>query len=148
MSLLISCYYMGVALFAFVNNTTAYCGLLIFNSLCCLGLLVLNSGYTWYALLFYLVYVGGVYILFIFISVFLPNNMSSGAIDPLLLLLGLLIALELVSGCLGPMSASTDFSYNFCSANEGVSYLFLASFLLLGFFLVSTISSSKESFMR
>nr|QWV61008.1 NADH dehydrogenase subunit 6 [Euryhaliotrema johni] len=144
----LSAYFMSILLFSFVGNAISYCILLVINSLCCLFLIYCISGFSWYALLLYLVYVGGVYILFIFVSVHLPNNLNKGIISLFSFFFVFFLFWEMVTGVLEVGNSTTDYSFNFCSGLEGVSYLFLCLFLLLGFFLVSYISSSKESFVR
>uniref|UniRef100_UPI00315C86BF NADH dehydrogenase subunit 6 n=1 Tax=Cichlidogyrus halli TaxID=321991 RepID=UPI00315C86BF len=130
------------------SNVLFYCIMLVLNSLCGMLLMYWLVGFAWYSLLMYLVYIGGVYILLLFVSIHNPNSTHSLGISGLNYVLSLYLLSELV-GALGTEGwLVSDFSFNFCSGFEGPLYLFLCFFLVLGFFLVSVISSSKESFIR
>nr|YP_009829425.1 NADH dehydrogenase subunit 6 [Enterogyrus malmbergi]QJD07087.1 NADH dehydrogenase subunit 6 [Enterogyrus malmbergi] len=148
MTVLITFYLLSIVMFGFVNNVIGYCVLLVLNALFCLSIIFLLSGFSWYSLLLYLVYVGGVYILFIFVSVHLPNSMNKSSLGGVSLWCLVFLLWEVVNGLLQENVLMVDYSHNFCSLFEGVSYLFLSLFLLVSFFIVSYISSSKESFIR
>nr|YP_011003933.1 NADH dehydrogenase subunit 6 [Dactylogyrus simplex]WPS93111.1 NADH dehydrogenase subunit 6 [Dactylogyrus simplex] len=148
MTTLLSVYYTSIVLFGFVGSVVSFCLLLLVNALCCFTLILLVGGFSWYALLLYIVYIGGVYVLFIFVSVFLPNNLnafSAGAPAGVSLLF---LTWEVSNGFNSVGSWQSEHSFNFCSGLEGPLYLFLCLFLMLGFFIVSLVSSSKESFIR
>nr|YP_009414353.1 NADH dehydrogenase subunit 6 [Dactylogyrus lamellatus]ALP29093.1 NADH dehydrogenase subunit 6 [Dactylogyrus lamellatus] len=148
MLLSLSLYYFCIILFSFVNSIITYCLLLIVSALCCLSVIYMSSSFSWYAVLFYIVYVGGVYILFIFISVYLPNNSSVGVFSFEWGVYTFFLIWELISNSLQGNVFILDESFNLCSYNEGISYLFLCFLLILSFFLVSFISGSKEGFIR
>lgn len=71
---LVRVYYTSLCMFAFISHPIVYCFLLLVNVGSVSGFLYLCFGFSWYIVLFCLVYVGGVYVLFIFISVFIPNT--------------------------------------------------------------------------
>nr|APX55324.1 NADH dehydrogenase subunit 6 [Paragonimus westermani] len=58
------------------NHPVAYCILLLSGALGVSGYLYTVLGMSWYLVLFCLVYVGGIYVLFIFVSVHLSNPMA------------------------------------------------------------------------
>nr|AWW03145.1 NADH dehydrogenase subunit 6 [Cichlidogyrus mbirizei] len=148
MSILVWLYLASVALLLLSSNVLFYCIVLVLNSLCSILLMFGMSGFAWYALLMYVVYVGGVYILLLFVSIHNPNSVFNLNMSIFWMCSALFISWEF-SCSLGPMtSVSSDYSLNFCSGVEGPLYLFLCFFLVLGFLLVSTISGSKESFIR
>nr|AXR86354.1 NADH dehydrogenase subunit 6 [Lamellodiscus spari] len=134
----------------FIVNLIHYCILLIINALIVSLWIIFFTGQVWYSILFYMVYVGGVYILFIFLSVYSPNlnNLLSfnifwfGGVFLFLLVVGASLTINNISNYFG------DNSYYFCSFNEVYTYLFICSFLLIGFYFISYISSSKEYFIR
>lgn len=71
--LVLSVYFIRLVGFAFVRHPVLFCGLLILKVLCVIGRGYLLLGFSWYMVLLCLVYVGGVYVLFIFVLVHKPN---------------------------------------------------------------------------
>ena len=67
-------YYTCLAMFAFVSHPVSYCFFLLACVASVSGFLFSSFGFSWYLILLGLVYVGGVYVLFIFISVFVPKT--------------------------------------------------------------------------
>nr|YP_010015773.1 NADH dehydrogenase subunit 6 [Thaparocleidus asoti]QOI72770.1 NADH dehydrogenase subunit 6 [Thaparocleidus asoti] len=141
-------YFFNLLFFSFIKNVIGYCLLLICNALYVILLLYSVVNYSWYAILVYLIYVGGVYILFIFLSVHLPNVANFGTINFNLVLFFLFFFWELLNFGYDLHLSWFEYSNNFCSFQEGYIYVFLCCVLLLCFFLVSLINSSKESFLR
>nr|YP_009524382.1 NADH dehydrogenase subunit 6 [Lepidotrema longipenis]AXR86342.1 NADH dehydrogenase subunit 6 [Lepidotrema longipenis] len=148
LSLFICFYLIGSASYLLVGSLLHYCLLLVFNAICITFSLYLLSNSMWYAIIFYMVYVGGIYILFIFLSVYTPNTSQSLDIGRLGLFFLVFFCWEISNLFNSNDLALLDESFYFCSFNECLSYLFICSFLLLGFFLVSYISGSKEYFIR
>lgn len=62
--------------FSFVSHPVVYCILLLRGAFSITARMYLLVGVSWYLALFCLVYVGGVYVLFIFVSVHVSNPMS------------------------------------------------------------------------
>nr|YP_010015761.1 NADH dehydrogenase subunit 6 [Thaparocleidus varicus]QOI72758.1 NADH dehydrogenase subunit 6 [Thaparocleidus varicus] len=148
MTLFIVFYYLNLLLFLFLKNVVGYCLLLICNALYVIAIIYISSGFSWYAILVYLIYVGGVYILFIFLSVHLPNISNVSYVNFNILIVFLFFFWELFQLFYYNHIVWFEYSFNFCSLNEGAIYVFLCCFLLICFFLVSLINSSKESFLR
>nr|UEN67865.1 NADH dehydrogenase subunit 6 [Rhabdosynochus viridisi] len=134
--------------FAYLNNFIHYCLLLVVNSLLSSLLILIWSGNPWFTLIFYMVYVGGVYILFVFLSVFSPNIENYFLFSFSNFIVYFFFGWEISFFLLSYSFSYLETSQFLCSYNEGYSYLLLCSFLLLGFFMVSFISSSKEQFIR
>lgn len=74
--LLLGLYFRSLVSFSFVHHPIGYCLLLLLGALGSSGFAYCVMGFSWYLLLFCLVYVGGVYILFIYVSIFRSNALS------------------------------------------------------------------------
>nr|BDI55379.1 NADH dehydrogenase subunit 6 [Cylindrotaenia japonica] len=142
-------YFISLFLFSLISHSVFYCGLLVTNalvsSLICYNIL----GFGWYSLIFCLVYIGGVYILFVFVSVHNPNNsiiqhrsLSSGLI--VLFSFSLLI----VSGCVYFILSEYEFSSYLCNSAEGKFYVCLCLTLVFSFFILSMVMSIKFNYYR
>nr|QXU59655.1 NADH dehydrogenase subunit 6 [Cephalochlamys namaquensis] len=142
-------YFISLLLFSAISHSVYYCILLVINSIICCFMCYLTFGFSWYALLFCLVYVGGVYILFIFVSVHSPNS----SVIPywsanLYSLLGVTFL------CLVGLSSSYFFSSSYessnylCNLSEGSFYVCLCLMLVFGFIVLSLIMSVKENYYR
>lgn len=70
---LLRVYFSRLVTFSFVSHPIVYCVLLMIRALRVSGYVYLVLGFSWYLVLFCMVYVGGVYVLFIFVSVHNPN---------------------------------------------------------------------------
>nr|QXU59679.1 NADH dehydrogenase subunit 6 [Cephalochlamys namaquensis] len=142
-------YFMTLLLFSVISHSVYYCILLVINSLICCTLCYCVFGFSWYALLFCLVYVGGVYILFIFVSVHSPNssvvpywNINFYSLTGLLFLggsLGLTVCF---------FFTSYECSSYLCNLEEGYFYVCLCLMLVFGFIVLSLIMSVKENYYR
>nr|YP_010737118.1 NADH dehydrogenase subunit 6 [Tristoma integrum]WEP25113.1 NADH dehydrogenase subunit 6 [Tristoma integrum] len=149
MVLVLSLYFFFLSLFSFVSNSLGYCILLVLSSLCISFFTFLYTGYAWYPLILYLVYVGGVYILFIFLSIHIPNTQNTHNSTNLEFFLLFWLCFECCSSFFDPsLCVPPNFSFYLCGGHSGLSYLFLCCFLVLGFILVSFVSSSKDGFLR
>nr|QZR92113.1 NADH dehydrogenase subunit 6 [Cichlidogyrus casuarinus] len=147
-SLFVWFYLMSIVALLFSSNVLFHCGLLVINSLWGILMMYGMVGFSWYLLVMFLVYVGGVYILLLFVSIHNPNSVHGLGLGFTGYFFGGFFMWEVSNGFNELAEYFGDFSFNFCSGLEGFTYLFLCFFLVLGFFLVSFISSSKESFIR
>nr|YP_010350544.1 NADH dehydrogenase subunit 6 [Capsala katsuwoni]UOK11868.1 NADH dehydrogenase subunit 6 [Capsala katsuwoni] len=150
MLLSLSFYFFFLSLFSFVSNSIGYCVLLVLSSLCVSISCYLYSGYAWYAFILYLVYVGGVYILFIFLSIHVPNTQNAHNLNYISFWFLFWICFECCYSMLSflPSSSNINFSFYLCGGFSGLSYLLVCSFLILGFMMVSFVSSTKDGFVR
>nr|YP_003934533.1 NADH dehydrogenase subunit 6 [Benedenia hoshinai]ABK58262.1 NADH dehydrogenase subunit 6 [Benedenia hoshinai] len=149
MSILFFFYGLSLSLFGFISNAIGYCILLVINALIACLIIFFFSNSIWYSLLLYLIYVGGVYILFLFISVHIPNMNNYTSLNFYNLLLLSFFCFELSVNLFNSFNNFLlDNSFYFCSISEGFSYIFICSFLIISFILVSFISSTKIYFCR
>lgn len=100
--------------------------------------------------LFCLVYIGGVYVLFIFVSLHNPNPIPAlgGGFELVFFVFLFLEVLFLRGGVFGSRLFIEDYSQYLCSFFEGVSYCFFCLILMLGFVVISVVSGDKDSFFR
>nr|QJD07078.1 NADH dehydrogenase subunit 6 [Ancyrocephalus mogurndae] len=148
MSYFLSVYFWGLSLYGVVGSSVGYCILLCFNSLCCICVIYSVGHFSWYGVLLYIVYVGGVYVLLIFVSVHSPNETynpisSFGQVG-----VYYFISWEVVNGLVGAGSCTQEYSSSLCTTYTWPSYLVFCLGLLIGFFLVSTVSVSGDGFYR
>nr|YP_006073370.1 NADH dehydrogenase subunit 6 [Diplogonoporus balaenopterae]YP_006073395.1 NADH dehydrogenase subunit 6 [Diplogonoporus grandis]BAL73065.1 NADH dehydrogenase subunit 6 [Diplogonoporus balaenopterae]BAL73077.1 NADH dehydrogenase subunit 6 [Diplogonoporus grandis] len=142
-------YFLGLFLFCLISHTMYYCLLLVLNSLLCCFIGYLYLGFSWYSLLFCLVYVGGVYILFIFVSVYSPNTSivpywNLSAISSLLIL----ACCFLGSFVFYSSYINYESSLSLCTSCEGYFYVCMCLMLLFGFFVLSMVMSVKTGYYR
>nr|QXU59571.1 NADH dehydrogenase subunit 6 [Haplobothrium globuliforme] len=142
-------YFVSLLLFSLTSNSIYYCVLLVLNSLLCCFVCYSIFGFSWYALLFCLVYVGGVYILFVFVSVHNPNSSTVsysnvGAVS----MLGILGLCAIVGFGFFEGLVVYECSSFLCSASEGWFYVCLCLTLLFGFFILSVVMSVKSNYYR
>nr|ANW83214.1 NADH dehydrogenase subunit 6 [Testudotaenia sp. WL-2016] len=142
-------YFFSLVMFSLISHPVYYCILLVLNSLFCSFISYAVYGFSWYALLFCLVYVGGVYILFIFISVHSPNssiisywNLSYFTILLIFLFLGF------CGSAVYYLSLNSEFSSFLCSTSEGPFYLCMCLTLLFGFVILSLLMSVQLNHYR
>nr|UDU84939.1 NADH dehydrogenase subunit 6 [Haematoloechus sp. CW13H] len=152
--LLLSVYVTSVTCFVFISHPIHYCLLLLLSSACVSGYSYMFLGFGWYLVLFCVVYVGGVYILFIFVSIHSPNpvpgwglsNKGSLFLIPLSIFLFFFFFFSFdgsdVHCCV------TESSHYLCSGAEGFVYCFFCLFLMIGFVMISMVCSEKDSFFR
>lgn len=147
-AVLLSVYFTCLFQFSFISHPIVYCMLLLGCCLRGVGFCYTVTGFCWYVIILCLVYIGGVYILFIFVSVHKPNpNSFSGGS------LGVFIPLYFVCYWFFSYFDVSYVSYvekrhYLCTLFEGFSYCLLCLVLLLGFIIISVVSSSKDSFYR
>nr|APX55312.1 NADH dehydrogenase subunit 6 [Fasciolopsis buski] len=147
-SILIGFYFTCIWGFSLISHPVVYCVLLLGAALSISGLSYLLLGFSWYLAIFCLVYVGGVYVLFIFVSIHNPNplpNISGSVIGLFVLLCAFLC---LFSFAFFSFPSLGDESFYLCSFFEGVSYCLFCLVLMLGFICVSVVVSNKSLFFR
>nr|AHW40487.1 NADH dehydrogenase subunit 6 [Fasciola sp. GHL-2014]QCQ81671.1 NADH dehydrogenase subunit 6 [Fasciola gigantica]WKD80470.1 NADH dehydrogenase subunit 6 [Fasciola gigantica] len=147
-AILASVYFSCLLGFSFVSHPVVYCLLLIGAALSISGLGYLVVGFSWYLVVFCLVYVGGVYVLFIFVSIHTPNplpNFSGIGVDGLVLFFGFLCVFAFT---FFSVPSLCDSSFYLCSSFEGVSYCLFCLVLMVGFVCVSVVVSSGGGFFR
>lgn len=69
-------YFVSLVSFSFVRSPLGYCVLLVTGALSLSLVSAVRWGVSWYLALFVLVYVGGVYVLFLFVSAHSANSVS------------------------------------------------------------------------
>nr|UFQ89263.1 NADH dehydrogenase subunit 6 [Scyphophyllidium guariticus] len=142
-------YFFCLVLFSLISHPVYYCVLLVLNSLICSFICYLVYGFGWYSILFCLVYIGGVYILFVFVSVHNPNSSVVPYWDFSFVNSFLVIFLILTTGAfLNYAVINTEFSSFLCNLSEGYFYLCMCLTLLFGFFILSLIMSVKLNHYR
>nr|QXU59691.1 NADH dehydrogenase subunit 6 [Duthiersia expansa] len=142
-------YFCSLCLFALINHPVFYCLLLILNALFCCFVCYSIFGFSWYALLFCLVYVGGIYILFIFVSVHSPNSSSIPYWSSGFISVSLFSVLTVLVGWFLFVTPVHYESSNFlCSLNEGYFYVCMCLTLLFGFIVLSFVLSVKNNYYR
>nr|YP_007375122.1 NADH dehydrogenase subunit 6 [Taenia martis]BAM76219.1 NADH dehydrogenase subunit 6 [Taenia martis] len=143
-----SFYLFVLFLFSFSGHCLYYCMLLVLNSLIGGLICYILYGFSWYSLLLCLVYIGGVYILFIFVSIFNPNDSfvicySFNSFKLIVLFVVSIFCLFFVFNIV-----SVDYSYYLCTYMEGNFYVFLCLMLLFGFIILSMLFNIKMNFYR
>ena len=142
-------YFFCLVLFSLVSHPVYYCGLLILRSVICAFICYIIFGFSWYALLFCLVYVGGVYILFVFVSIHSPNNSivtywKFGFVSSSMLLL----FCSRWRFFIYYSALDSEFSRFLCNISEGFMYLSLCLILLFGFIVLSLVMRIKINHYR
>nr|UFQ88687.1 NADH dehydrogenase subunit 6 [Rhinebothrium sp. 1] len=149
LSFLVLFYFISLVAFSLVSHPVYYCILLVLNALLCSFGCYAVLGFSWYSLLFCLVYVGGVYILFVFVSVHGPNTSvvsywNFGLFSGFVTLFLCLVA----GGIVGYSVTSIEASSYLCTINEGVFYVVMCLALLFGFIVLSLVMSVKVNHYR
>nr|UAM92213.1 NADH dehydrogenase subunit 6 [Fischoederius sp. 1 RG-2021] len=144
----LSLYFTSLLMFSFVSQPSVYCMLLITGALSVTGYIYSIVGFSWYLALFCLVYVGGVYVLFVFVSVYGPNpfSLSGGS---LLIFAGFFLTVwGVFSYIVKVVPVVVESSEYLCSFYEGFSYCMFCLVLVVGFMCVSIMMSERNSFFR
>lgn len=148
-SILFFAYFLMLFLFSLVSHPVYYCGFLVVNVLICSFIGYLILGFGWYSLIFCLIYIGGVYILFVFVSVYRPNKNYITYYNLSFSLLFLLIFVMLIIGYLFTYNiVPAEFSSFLCTINEGKFYVVMCLMLLFGFVILRLVMSIKFNYYR
>lgn len=148
-SILFFMYFLMLALFFIVKHSVYYCGLLVVKALLSRFMCYFLFGFRWYSLLFCLVYIGGVYILFVFVSVYCPNNRYIVRFNyDFLYLFGCGLMLFVVGAILVYGLLNREFRTYLCTKREGIFYILLCLTLLFGFLVLRMIMSVKLNYYR
>nr|UJH93380.1 NADH dehydrogenase subunit 6 [Neoheterobothrium hirame] len=148
-SILLFCYVLNLVLFSFTFNPIACSIILMFNSAVAGLLIYMFVGLSWYSLLLTMVYLGGVYIIILFVSSHIQNDQSSVS-SVSVLLLSFMVMLICYSCFFLPVNLVTgSFESESFSNLGGISLYLVFSFVLLFmFYLISLLLCSKEGFLR
>nr|QJP04177.1 NADH dehydrogenase subunit 6 [Clonorchis sinensis] len=146
---LMSIYLTSLLAFSFVTHPVGYCFLLLLGAFSVSGYAYLIMGFSWYLLVFCLVYIGGIYVLFVFVSLWSPNPtpLLGGGLEFLSMAFSFFFVL-FVSVGFKLESCYLDYSHYLCSYFEGFTYCLFCLILMLGFVLLSVVGSEKDSFFR
>lgn len=142
---------MSLLAFSFVTHPVGYCFLLLGSAFRVALYSYLVLGFRWYVVLFCLVYVGGVYVLFIFVSLHKPKPTSSfrgGVVSLAVSYLVFLFVLFGIDKIRVRGGYFMDCSHYLCTYFEGFSYLFFCLILMLGFVVIRVVTRDKDSFFR
>nr|YP_010528198.1 NADH dehydrogenase subunit 6 [Echinoparyphium aconiatum]UXW64392.1 NADH dehydrogenase subunit 6 [Echinoparyphium aconiatum] len=147
-SLLAGVYFSCLLGFSLVSHPVVYCILLLSSALSVAGIVYLVLGFSWYLAIFCLVYIGGVYVLFIFVSIHSPNPIASvgGSSFIPIVLFGVFLAV--LHHSFFPLPCTCDSSNYLCSYFEGFSYCLFCLVLMVGFISISIVVGGKSSFFR
>nr|YP_009440992.1 NADH dehydrogenase subunit 6 [Moniezia expansa]AOY40432.1 NADH dehydrogenase subunit 6 [Moniezia expansa] len=140
-------YFLDLLLFCLFSHPVCYCILLVINALLAGSICYIIFGFGWYPLLFFLVYIGGVYVLFVFVSVYSPNssyltyfNLNLSVVFSLVVVVASAVIIYEV--------LEVEFSHFLCTSSEGVFYVIICLMLLFGFLMLSMIMSIKINYYR
>nr|AIN37099.1 NADH dehydrogenase subunit 6 [Hypoderaeum sp. Hubei-2014] len=147
-SLLGGIYFSCLLSFSLVSHPVVYCVLLLSSALSVAGLVYLVVGFSWYLAIFCLVYIGGVYVLFIFISIHSPNPVMSVGGSSLVPIIVFSAFFSILLFSFFPFPSFTESSNYLCSYFEGFSYCLFCLVLMVGFVSVSVVVGGKGSFFR
>jgi NADH:ubiquinone oxidoreductase subunit 6 (subunit J) len=142
------CYFSSLLMFSFVSHPVFYCVLLVGRALSVSGYICRIVGFSWYLALFCLVYVGGVYVLFVFVSVYRFK------VSPLVrrsfyeFVLFFLVLVGVFRFGLQGLPAFVEGRHYLCSFFEGFSYCLFCLIMMLGFVGVRIVVGEKDAFYR
>nr|UFQ87247.1 NADH dehydrogenase subunit 6 [Schistosoma guineensis] len=133
-----------IIVFTFNSSPLFRSVLILINSLVVSMLVYVEVGFSWYFLLFILVYVGGVYIILIYTSMVFPNfSLFNISFVSYYLMLGFLFIIWFcvthtsVLNC----SSKVECSFYLCNISEILVYIFLCIMLMIGLVFVNFIVS-------
>lgn len=145
---LIVLYFINLMMFSLKSHCIYYCLLLVVKALVARFICYFVYGFSWYTLIFCLVYIGGVYVLFIFVSVFKPKDnfiRYRGIGRFSVRFFFLLCVLSLLAFYSIP---DVECSKLLCTVSEGWFYLCLCLTLVFRFLVLRLLSSWKFRFYR
>lgn len=146
-SVLFVLFFFILLMFCLVRHPIYYCGLLITNSLVSSLICYNIYGFRWYTVLFCLVYVGGVYILFVFVSAFRPNN-SLILHYRFVYFITFLVCFIVVGGFIVCRMINVEFREVLCNYAEGSFYVCMCLTLVFGFMMLRIVMSIKMNYYR
>lgn len=134
---------------SFVSYSIGCCLFLLVGALRFCGFIYLVTGFSWYLVLFCLVYIGGVYVLLVYISMFNSKFFVWFSGGVYFLVFSFFFFILYLGGIyyIG-MLELWECSHYICLFEGGFSYGFFCVVLLLGFCLVRLVSSRKDGFFR
>lgn len=148
-SLLFFIFFAILFLFSLFGQPIYYCIFLVLNSLICSLICYTLFGFSWYSLLFCLVYIGGVYILFVFVSAYRPKVSYVRYFNMDFSFFALLIfRLIVLRGVFLLVVEKIEFSRFLCTVMEGSFYVSMCLTLLFGFSILSIVMSIKLNYYR
>lgn len=148
-SILFGVYFFILILFSLISHPVYYCGLLVINSLIRGIICYYIFGFRWYSLIFCLIYIGGVYILFVFVSVHSPKSRFNIYISLQEFFVILLVLVFFIFGSiLRYKLLFVEFRKFLCRLFEGKFYVIMCLTLLFGFALLRVIMSIKFNYYR
>ena len=142
-------YFLLLLIFSITNHAIYSCILLVTISL--VGGLICYTvyGFSWYSVLFCLVYIGGVYILFIFTSVFRPkNNLAPRNSFTGLFMTVFSFALILAGNFVFYDVLNVEYREYICTMAEGRFYVCLCMVLVFGFIMLRMVVRLKINRFR
>lgn len=145
---LLSLYLLNLFLFSLVTNCVYYCMILIIKALLSSYIVFEVMGFRWYSLIFCLIYVGGVYVLFIFVSFFNPNNrviVSWGFNLLSLVLVFFVVGVYVYTFC---RLVEFEFRSCVCRFREIWLYVCFGLMLMFGFIILRMLMSYRVGFYR
>nr|YP_010155307.1 NADH dehydrogenase subunit 6 [Heterobothrium okamotoi]QQX28221.1 NADH dehydrogenase subunit 6 [Heterobothrium okamotoi] len=149
LSLLLFCYFLNLMYFSFIFNPIMCSILLMVNASISSLVIYIYCGTSWYPLLISMVYLGGVYIIILFISSHIQNDQitNNNITISFLALLGLLLWGVWEQNEISVSSVGFGSEYLVNVSGLGV-FLLLTFILLFMFYLITLISCSKSGFLR
>ena len=147
-SIILGLYFSRLVSFSFVSHPVRYCVLLILRALSVTSYAYLLLGFSWYLVLFCLVYVGGVYVLFIFVSVHNPNPSPRMGGRTLVFFSSFFIFTVLFWSAGVGYPTVAESRHFLCSYFEGVTYCLFCLVLMVGFVAIRVVAGEKDSFFR
>nr|YP_009251074.1 NADH dehydrogenase subunit 6 [Gyrodactylus kobayashii]AMZ79736.1 NADH dehydrogenase subunit 6 [Gyrodactylus kobayashii] len=135
----------------------SYCLFLVMLSLISSSLLYINSLSFWYCIIMLLIYVGGVYILLLFVSIYSYNSFSySNFLSSLVYLLFFTSSILLSDSewsteywfNIVNFSIISDESNMLITSNNWVSFIFILLVIILSLIIFSFIFSQNSSYVR
>nr|NP_065432.2 NADH dehydrogenase subunit 6 [Schistosoma mekongi]AAG12189.2 NADH dehydrogenase subunit 6 [Schistosoma mekongi] len=137
--------------FTFCSSSLSRVFLIVISSLSVGVVIFYSTGFSWYFLLFILVYFGGVYILFVYVSMMLPNsgisNLSFSYISFLLVFFFFFFCFFFLDYSFFGVCL-VEYSYYLCSDYESVVYVFYCMMLVFGMIMVNLMVSSVSEYSR
>nr|CAB97518.1 putative NADH dehydrogenase subunit 6 [Schistosoma haematobium] len=142
-----------MVIFTFNSSSLFRSILILVNSLIVSAQIYLEIGFSWYFLLFILVYVGGVYIILIYISMVSPNfSLFNMSFVSYYFMFGFTFIIWFCVSRISMIdySMNIECSFYLCNSSEILVYIFLCIMLMISLVFVNFIVSlvSTNSYFR